>query len=129
MISIILDISIGSRILGIFPINAKSIFGFNKAVMESLAGVGHQVTLVSPFAPTRPHQNITFIDSRKNKVETPSPWFSHDFKTMHWLQNAKLVADFMENDCYDVMKIPEIRVSFLIPNLGSISPTWHAISS
>lgn len=51
----------GSRILGMFPLHAKSHHMMFDALMKGLARRGHQVDVVSPFPQKKPYPNLTDI--------------------------------------------------------------------
>ncbi|XP_065223737.1 UDP-glucosyltransferase 2-like [Planococcus citri] len=57
--------SYGAKILGIFPLPLKSHFATTSAVMKSLADVGHEVTMVTPFPSELSKENFSsIIDTR-----------------------------------------------------------------
>lgn len=51
----------GYRILGMFPLHAKSHHMMFDALMKGLARKGHQVDVVSPFPQKKPYPNLTDI--------------------------------------------------------------------
>ncbi|XP_057336616.1 UDP-glucosyltransferase 2-like isoform X5 [Microplitis mediator] len=50
---------LGYRILGIFPLNARSHMMFHEQVSKGLARRGHQVDVISTFPQKKPHANYT----------------------------------------------------------------------
>ncbi|KAH0552675.1 hypothetical protein KQX54_013953 [Cotesia glomerata] len=52
----------GLRILGIFPLNARSHMMFHEQTMKGLARRGHQVDVVSTFPQKKPYPNYTDLE-------------------------------------------------------------------
>jgi glucuronosyltransferase len=57
-----LHVTHGAKILGVFPMPAKSHMTIHSALMKELARRGHQVTVFSPFPEKSPIQNLTDIE-------------------------------------------------------------------
>jgi len=74
----LLSIGNAARILGIFPVAAKSHTSCNHAIMRSLHAAGHHVTMISPFPSEVKIQNFTFairyIHLYQSKFSTRFPW-------------------------------------------------------
>lgn len=54
---LLLSVSDGFKILGIFPTSAPSHFITGSALMKGLAANGHEVTVISPFPQAKPLKN------------------------------------------------------------------------
>jgi glucuronosyltransferase len=59
----------GARILGIFPMPAKSHMTVHSALMKELARRGHEVTVFSPFPEKSPMPNYTDIEFKVSYSE------------------------------------------------------------
>jgi hypothetical protein len=59
----------GARILGIFPMPAKSHMTVHSALMKELARRGHEVTVFSPFPEKSPIPNYTDIQFKLSYSE------------------------------------------------------------
>lgn len=67
------------RILGIFPLNAKSHFIVFESVMKGLAKHGHQVDVISHFPQKNPMKNYHDIVSLEGTMESLINNFTLDF--------------------------------------------------
>jgi hypothetical protein len=59
----------GARILGIFPMPAKSHMTVHSALMKELARRGHEVTVFSPYPEKFPISNLTDIELKVSYSE------------------------------------------------------------
>lgn len=51
----------GFKVLGVLPFGSKSHFAIGNAIMETLHGAGHEITLISPYPRKTPIQNFRDI--------------------------------------------------------------------
>lgn len=68
-----------ASILGIFPIGARSHFGYDRSIMESLHAAGHQVTIICPFEETDLVENFTVISMSFAPLSTVTQGSIEDF--------------------------------------------------
>lgn len=61
IICALLTISFGYRILGVFPVPAKSHYSIGHGLMKGLAERGHDVTMISPLKANKPIENYTEV--------------------------------------------------------------------
>lgn len=99
-----------SRILGIFPIEAKSHFSFHKAVMKPLLSAGHQVTLIAPFQLENIHENLTIINSQVIQNAEIEPLSSFADINLSWFTTALIFTHLMEHHCNQVFSIYDAKV-------------------
>lgn len=102
-----------ARILALCYVGGKSHFNFHEEMMRNLADTGHQVTMISPFSLSRPHKNLTVINSRNGRkidvkllaaaTSVENSWFTNFVNTMNY---------FSEPDCRHIMSMEEVIVSF-----------------
>ena len=64
-----LHVTQGAKILGVFPMPAKSHMIVHSALMKELARRGHQVTVLSPFPEKSPIHNFTDIEFKVSYSE------------------------------------------------------------
>ncbi|XKL68154.1 hypothetical protein PGB90_003645 [Kerria lacca] len=98
-----------ANILAIYPLEAKSHFGFHETMLKYLILAGHRVTMIAPFLPSEPAENFTIIDSKLDIHADRSPLSRHDFKTMHWFSLLYVTSLMFEKTCYEFMQLKEIR--------------------
>lgn len=111
MLTLMLNMAIGAKILGVFMIDSFSHFNFDNAVMETLAMAGHEVTVISSLKPKNPLANITYIKARERKPKHVSSWSQSDLKSMSLWQLFKLYGKIQEEDCELFMALQETKVS------------------
>lgn len=68
---ILISVSSAYKILGVFPITAKSHFILFESLMKTLAKRGHQVDIVSHFPQKKPIKNYQDIISLQGLMESP----------------------------------------------------------
>lgn len=101
----------GARILGIFPLTAKSHFQCNEAVMSSLVAAGHDVTLITAFPNLVSGKNYTIIDSSQdNFIYIGQTTWHHFVKTSTY--ELDVAASGVEKPlCKKVLELKEVQVS------------------
>lgn len=52
----------GLKVLGVLPFGSTSHFAIGHAIVKSLANVGHEVTVISPYPQKKPIKNYRDID-------------------------------------------------------------------
>lgn len=109
-----LSVSNAFRILGIFPITAKSHYSCNHAIMKSLHAAGHHITMISPFPSEKNIENFTYINSRFDSFIYIGQSTIKSFHDMKMIGILDLGCTLDSQYCYDVMKLKEIQVSSLV---------------
>lgn len=108
----------GYRILGLFPLNAKSHMMFNEQTSKGLARRGHQVDVVSTFPQIRPYPNYT-------DLEVPSALqqfvnnMTYEFKKSQY-QDRNMVRFFAE-DCGNLV----CEKAFQLPQVMNLVTSTH----
>ena len=100
-----------ARILGIFPIPAKSHFSCNHGILKSLHAAGHHITMITPFPPEKKVENFTYI-------VPPAPQFSfvgqssvNEWTDMTLAYMMEWGGELSLEYCGNVLALPEIQVS------------------
>jgi len=100
-----------ARILGIFPLPAKSHFSCNHAIMRSLHAAGHHITMITHFPPEKKEENFTYI-------VPPAPQFSFvghstvdEWTDMPLGYMMEWAGELSLEYCENVLALPEIQVS------------------
>ncbi|XP_031634155.1 UDP-glucuronosyltransferase 2B15-like isoform X2 [Contarinia nasturtii] len=73
------------KILGVYPLPSKSHFYIGHALMEGLAKDGHDVTVISPFNVSHPHENYRHI-----LLETSYELFQKKYAKNNFLDLSRL---------------------------------------
>lgn len=114
-----------SRILGIFPIEARSHFNFHEAVIKSLLSAGHQVTLIAPFQPQNFHENLTLVNSQVIQNTQREPLNSIADPTLSWFATAMIFLDHMEHYCNQIFSLYNTNVRLgAFTNVAYCFHTW-----
>ena len=111
VLALLLNATNGAKILGIFPIAAKSHFTCNNAIMKSLINVGHEVTVITAFPEQASSQNYTSIIDVSDKL----PIFVGITKFDEFRQqNVHKILDKSSKlelpYCSVILNLPEIQV-------------------
>ena len=76
---LLLNVALGARILGMFPMPVKSHSIMHTSYMEELAARGHQVVMFSPFSLQKQMGNFTDIHLRVTLPELMNQFGKFDF--------------------------------------------------
>ncbi|XP_065216827.1 UDP-glucosyltransferase 2-like [Planococcus citri] len=100
----------GFKILGIFPLPAKSHFTCNNAIMKSLIDAGHEVTVITSFPKQASAENYSsIIDVSEGEIIFVGQSTFDDFISQ---SPSKLLEKGMEIEfpyCAKVLNLPEIQ--------------------
>ena len=94
-----------ARILGIFPLGAKSHFGISEAILKSLHAAGHEVTMATPYPSGNEIENFKYITINESIYDGQAR--IENFIDMSLNYAIKHVVQY----CRHVMNTPEIQVS------------------
>ncbi|XP_046736273.1 UDP-glucosyltransferase 2-like [Diprion similis] len=110
------------RILGVFPLLAKSHYLMCEQLMKGLAKRGHVVDVVSPFPLKKPFPNYNEIINLEGFVAGLHNNLTYDFALSNLLDKpiVPLIATAYGNDLCDLMALPEFQK--LIKNQEKDSP-------
>lgn len=98
----------GARILGLFPLNAKSHFVMFQQVMRGLADKGHQVDVLSVFPQKKPYPNYTDL-SLAGSVPVIVNNMSYEMVQNFISTSEKFFIDNTGNQVCDQMDLPQIQ--------------------
>ena len=101
-----------AKILGIFLSESQSHYNYNNAIMKSLMEVGHQVTIITPFAAEAATENYTsiidFSQKEKYFVGQATP---DEYVIQNLGKFLNLLIDLEYSYCSRFLHLPEIQVS------------------
>lgn len=101
----------GAKILGIFPLPAKSHFTFDNAIMKSLIDVGHEITVITSFPEQAAAQNYTsIIDASEKQRVLISKSKIDEFRIQDVFKVINLLTETEYPICSLVLNLPEIQV-------------------
>lgn len=104
------DDCVGYRILGFFPVNARSHFIMFGRLMKGLAERGHQVDVVSPYPLVTPMKNYTDITVELLATQDTTDF---NFNLFHLYNNVgqfERYATHLSNDiCDSIFKNSKIK--------------------
>lgn len=120
-----------AKILGIFPVPARSHFNFNRQIMYSLLEAGHQVTFVSPFQEPNPSANFTYIVPKRTSVANSENVSRTDIMNTSVAHQMRLYRPMHFQFSSDLMKTSEIQVSYLVcsPSILILYPVFQLYQS
>ena len=101
----------GAKILGIFPLAAKSHFTCNNAIMKSLIDAGHKVTVITSFPEQASSHNYTSIIDVSDELPTFVGITTFDeFRIQNSYKMLDKSSELELPYCSTVLNLPEIQV-------------------
>lgn len=105
-------LSYSARILGVLNFEMLSHFYFHETMMKSLAKAGHHITMVSPYELQHPHENITVINSKAQKLKNDdSAMKSFARANLPFLPAMVAFLEIVDQDCRNVISLLQEKVS------------------
>ncbi len=101
-----------AKILGVFPVAAKSHFAYQESIVKSLHDAGHDVTIICPAGMAKSSKNYTVISVPSPNLDATTQGSVRTFVTLPLRIFVRGAMELIEKYCENFLKVEEVQVWF-----------------
>lgn len=99
------------RVLVIVPVDSKSRFAFNNAIMKSLHAAGHHITMISAVLSKTEFENFTIVNLKPNTSVNGKQITLSRVVSISPYEFLDICLSLEEESCDGIMKLKVIQVN------------------